>query len=415
MASVKMVLITPIFPPGGGGAAVVHYQLCKQLEREACALVPTAVDGDEARRFGSEQPFRIIRLPFLARKPTRRGPRWLRAAWNIIGKRLLPRIPLAVILMHQLRRLRPEVVCIGGLDSLYWIIPLVRWTTRAKVVFYIHGEEVSAGASLGAISQRLYNRSISAMHAADAVVTVSNWTARQILELGIAPDKVKVIYNGVDHQRFYPGPADETIQARHRLEGKRMILTVARLDPRKGHETVLRAIPAILKKIPNLIYLIVGDGPHRTALERVVSSLGIGDQVVFAGGMNDREIPAYYRTCEVFVQPNRRMPDGDDEGFGLVFLEAGACRRPVVGGRSGGVPEAVLDGQTGILVNGNSVEETAEAIIRLLSDPELSSRMANKGWSRSRSFDWRETAVRFRSLCWPRMAGLTVDDPVRVC
>ncbi len=226
MASVKMVLITPIFPPGGGGAAVVHYQLCKQLEREACALVPTAVDGDEARRFGSKQPFSIVRLPFLARKPTRGGPRWLRAAWNIIGKRLLPRIPLAVILMHQLRRLRPEVVCIAGLDSLYWIIPLVRWTTRAKVVFYIHGEEVSAGASLGAISQRLYNRSISAMHTADAVVTVSKWTARQILELGIAPDKVKVIYNGVDHQRFYPGPADETIQARHRLEGKRMILTV---------------------------------------------------------------------------------------------------------------------------------------------------------------------------------------------
>jgi phosphatidylinositol alpha-1,6-mannosyltransferase len=109
------------------------------------------------------------------------------------------------------------------------------------------------------------------------------------------------------------------------------------------------------------------------------------------------------------------MPDGDDEGFGLVFLEAGACRRPVVGGRSGGVPEAVVDGQTGILVNGNSVEETAEAIIRLLSDPELSSRMANNGWSRSRCFDWRETAVRFRSLCWPRMAGLAVDDPVRVC
>jgi phosphatidylinositol alpha-1,6-mannosyltransferase len=161
----------------------------------------------------------------------------------------------------------------------------------------------------------------------------------------------------------------------------------------------LRAIPAVLQKIPNLSYLIVGDGPHRRALEGVVGSLGIGAHVVFVRGVSDVEIPAYYRTCDLFVQPNRRMPDGDDEGFGLVFLEAGACRRPVVGGRSGGVPEAVVDGETGILVNGDSVEETADALIRLLASPELSSRMATAGWLRSRRFDWRETAAQFRSLC----------------
>ena len=394
----KLVLITSLFPPGGGGAAVVHYQLCKQLGNEACAVVPAA-DGDEAARFDGEQAFPVIRLPFLAGRRTHVGPRWLRAPWNILGKRLLPRIPLAFLLMRHLLRLRSDVVCIGGLAGLYWILPLVRLTTRAKVFFYIHGEEVAACDSQGVISQWFYRRSISALKAADAVVAVSRWTAQRILELGIEPDKLRLIYNGVDHKRFFPGPADEAIKARHQLEGKRTILTVAHLSPRKGHETVLRAIPAVLQKIPNLSYLIVGDGPHRRALEGVVSSLGIGAHVVFVRGVSDVEIPAYYRTCDLFVQPNRRMPDGDDEGFGLVFLEAGACRRPVVGGRSGGVPEAVVDGETGILVNGDSVEETADALIRLLASPELSSRMATAGWLRSRRFDWRETAAQFRSLC----------------
>jgi phosphatidylinositol alpha-1,6-mannosyltransferase len=393
-----MVLITPLFPPGGGGAAVVHYQLCKELGREACALVPSS-RGCEARLFDSEQSFPIIRLPFLASKPAQHGPRWLRAAWNIIGRRLLPRIPLALLLTRHLRRLRPDVVCLGGLGSLYWILPLVRWISRSKVVFYIHGEEVSGCKSLGAISQRFHNRSIAMMKKADAVVAVSEWTAQRIREVGVPQEKVKVIHNGVDHLRFSPGPADEGIKARHHLAGKRTILTVARLDSRKGHETVLRAIPEVLQAFPNVVYVIVGDGPQRAALERLVRSLGIDEHVVFAGGVSDAEIPAYYRTCEIFVQPNRRMPDGDDEGFGLVFLEAGACRRPVVGGRSGGVPEAVVDGETGILVNGDSVKETGDAIIRLLGNPELSSRMATAGWSWSRRFDWRKTATEFRSIC----------------
>jgi phosphatidylinositol alpha-1,6-mannosyltransferase len=398
MSRRNIVLISPIFPPGGGGAAVVHYQLCKQLGDEACALVP-AVQGEEVKRFDSEQPFPIVRLPFLATRRTQSGPRLLRAAWNIVGNRLLPRIPLAFLLKRHLRRLQPEVVCLAGLASLYWILPLVRRTTQAKVVFYIHGEEVAASDTQGAISRRLFNQSIAALKKADAVVTVSAWTSRRILELGIAPEKVKVIYNGVDHKKFFPGPVDEAIQARHQLHGKRTILTVARLDARKGHETVLRAMPAILKQIPNLVYVIVGDGPQRPALEQLVSSLGIAGHVEFARGVSDTEVPAYYRTCDLFVQPNRRMPDGDDEGFGLVFLEAGACRRPVIGGRSGGVPEAVVDGETGLLVNGDSVEETADAITRVLANPELSSRMACKGWSWSRRFDWCATAAQFRSLC----------------
>lgn len=399
MSRRDMVLIASNFPPGGGGAAVVYYQLCKQLDADACAMVPSA-GSEETRRFDRDQSFPVIRLPFLGARLIQSRWRWLAACWNIIVLRLLSRLPSALMIGILLWRWQPKVVCIGGLLSLYWLLPLIRWTTRARVVFYIHGEEVSTFGSEGAISRWLGKRANAAMKRADAVVAVSAWTARQLIAQGIAPDKVKVIYNGVDHERFNPGPADETILKRHQLAGKRTILTLARLDPRKGHETVLRAIPTIVTRFPDLVYLIVGDGPEKRKLQSLVSLLGLDNHVIFASEVSDREVPAYYRTCELLVQPNHSMPNGDDEGFGLVFLEAGACRRPVIGGRSGGVPEAVLDGQTGILVNGHSVKQTADAIIRLLENAELSNQMAGNGWSRSHQFDWRHTAAQFRSLCW---------------
>ena len=105
--------------------------------------------------------------------------------------------------------------------------------------------------------------------------------------------------------------------ARHGLRGKRVILTVARLDARKGHETVLRALPAVLRVVPNVVYLVVGDGAERPMLELLVDSLGLGAHVVFVGEVSDTELGDYYRSCEVFVQPNRRMPDGENKRRGL--------------------------------------------------------------------------------------------------
>jgi phosphatidyl-myo-inositol dimannoside synthase len=399
MSRRDIVFLASNFPPGGGGAAVVYYQLCKQFGGDACAIVSSS-NSDETKRFDSGQTFPVIRLPFLAAKPIQGRWRWLCAFWNILVLRLLSRLPSAIVIGFILRQLQPKVVCIGGLWTLYWLLPFIRWTSKARVVFYIHGEEVSTSESKGLVSQWLGRQSMAALKKADAIVAVSGWTSRQLIARGIAPEKVKVIYNGVDHDQFTPGPPDDAILKRHQLTGKRTILTLARLDPRKGHETVLRAIPAVIEQFPDLAYLIVGDGPERKQLRSLVKSLAIDKHVVFASEVSDREVPAYYRTCELLVQPNHQMPNGDDEGFGLVFLEAGACHRPVIGGRSGGVPEAILDGETGILVNGSSVDETARAIIQLLGNAQLSNRMASNGWSRSHQFDWRQTAAQFRSLCW---------------
>jgi phosphatidylinositol alpha-1,6-mannosyltransferase len=392
----KIALITSLFPPGGGGAALVYRQVCSHLQAEVLALAPASADP-AAARFDAEQAFPIVRLPFLAPKALRRGPKWVRTLWKVMAGRLLRRLPATVVVARQLSRFKPDVVCLGGLATLYWLAPLARWLFGARAIFYIHGEEVFAIAH-GPVTQWFFRRSVAALRRADAVVAVSAATARRLTELGVAPERVRVIYSGVDHKRFFPGPPDAAVRQKHDLAGKRVILTIARLEERKGHESVLRALPAVLREVPNAVYVVAGEGPSCEMLEKLAESLGVSDHVVFAGALSDAEVGAYYRTCDVFVQPNRQTAD-DDEGFGLVFLEASACRKPVIGGRSGGVPEAVLDGETGLLVDGNSAQETAEALLRILTDAGLAERLASHGWTRAQRFDWRETAAQFNSLC----------------
>ncbi len=402
IAPMRILLVTYNFPPGGGGAGVVYYQLCKHLNEELIPLVPTDSVGC-ADRFDALQSFRVFRVPYLRPRPTQSKPSAVQKCANI-ASRLMSRVPVAYSLVRYIRQLKPEIVCIGNLTSLYWLAPLSR-VMGGAVVFYIHGEEISDSRSRGAVSRWFFNRSVSQLKKADRVIAVSCFTYDLIMALGVSPDKVALIYNGVEHERFFPGPADQALLARHDLQGKRVILTVARLDARKGHDTVLRALPGVLRVIPTAVYLVVGDGAERRRLEALADSLGLGASVVFVGQACDAELGDYYRLCEVFVQPNRRMPDGDDEGFGLVFLEAGACCLPVIGGRSGGVPEAVIDGETGLLVDGNSSKETEDAIIRVLTDRQLASELARKGFSRAQQFDWRRTSKEFLELCKQAIEG----------
>ncbi|MCK7579231.1 MAG: glycosyltransferase, partial [Chromatiales bacterium] len=142
---------------------------------------------------------------------------------------------------------------------------------------------------------------------------------------------------------------------------------------------MIRALPRVLEVAPNTHYLIVGEGHYRPVLERLVDDIGVRAHVTFAGKVREEELAAYYQLCDVFVMPNREMPDGDTEGFGLVFLEANACGKPVIGGRAGGAVEAVRDGENGLLVDGWSVAEVASALSRLLTDRVLNARIAARG------------------------------------
>jgi phosphatidylinositol alpha-1,6-mannosyltransferase len=161
---------------------------------------------------------------------------------------------------------------------------------------------------------------------------------------------------------------------------------------RKGHDRVIEAMPCILKSYPDARYVIAGTGSEATRLQRLANELGVGHAVIFLGRVPDDEILALYQAADVFVHPNRELPSGDVEGFGIVFLEANACGVPVIGGNSGGTPDAIQHEVTGYLVDPNDVDEIAHRILTLLGDPALRKRMGQAGREWAKKFTWEAAA-----------------------
>jgi phosphatidylinositol alpha-1,6-mannosyltransferase len=182
-----------------------------------------------------------------------------------------------------------------------------------------------------------------------------------------------------------------------------VLLSVGRLTRRKGHDHVLYALARLKRR--DLAYVVLSDGELESELHAMTRDLGLEDIVKFVGPVDARELPRYYAAADVFVLANRTLADGDVEGFGLVFLEASAAGLPVLAGRSGGVPDAVNEGVSGLLVDG-SVGEIAHALERLVDDPALRRRLGHDGrqWVRER-FSWERAAERGRAISGAEPAG----------
>lgn len=222
---------------------------------------------------------------------------------------------------------------------------------------------------------------------ADLVLPMSNFTRQMLCAInGVPPYKMRVLYAAIPDHFAGQLLAGRGGRAAANSNGEqKTLLSVGNLDRLhryKGFETVIRALPRILKVVPNLRYVIVGRGNDWPYLENLAVDMGVADRVTHAGEVTDRELAAYYQTCDVFVLPSRATQrDGywDGEGFGLVYVEAALAGKPVVGSRGGGAAEAVLHGLTGLLVDPTSVTGVAEAIITLLKYPELASNMGREG------------------------------------
>ncbi len=205
-------------------------------------------------------------------------------------------------------------------------------------------------------------------------------------------ERIRVIHPGVDTARFSPDADGSAFRARHAAGAACVLLTVGRLQLRKGHDRVIAALGAIHAEFPGLRYLIAGDGAERGRLESLASEHGVRDLVVFLGPVTDEDLPRLYAACDVFLMPSRQI-GADVEGFGIVYLEAAAVGKPTIGGRSGGVGEAISDGNTGFLVNGDDVGELAAAIRRFAASKELRLTMGAEGRRRVLAeFEWSRAA-----------------------
>jgi len=256
---------------------------------------------------------------------------------------------------------------------------LARRLLGLPYVMFAHGNEVLA------LRDSRWPRAIESLREAQVVMANSRYTAGLLEELGVPAARIRVIHPGCDPDDFRPVELDPA--TRHRLLEGRVpqftLLTVGNLVMRKGHDLAIKAVARLRESIPGLLYIIAGAGPHEHELRCLANQLGVADCILFKGRVPEDELAAIYAASDVFLMPSRLLlADDDVEGFGIVFLEASACGRAVIGGMSGGIADAVVHGKTGLLVDPGDVTALQEAILRLWRDPELRGKLGAAGRQR---------------------------------
>jgi phosphatidylinositol alpha-1,6-mannosyltransferase len=394
----RCLLVASVFPPVTGGSASVYASLAAHAGGRISVLAPLTdymtgrpLEGSVA--FDTAAPYPVHRLKLLrtVMPPQMRARDRLAQALQDIHIRLR----VIVTIMRIVRAENIGTICVGELVAGGWLVRLAR-ILRLRSIVYVHGEEVSIADSYDPDRKRRR----ATLDACDGVVAVSSFTKHALISLmQVDPAKITLIRNGVDLSRFSPRPKRAELIARHGLSGKRVLLTLGRLSPRKGQDKVIAALPDLVGRFPDLVYLLAGDGPSREALAAQACDLGMAGRVIFAGSVSPRDVADTYALADIFIMANRTLPDGETEGFGLVFLEANACGIPVIAGRAGGSTDAVADGQNGLTVDGEDETMIAEAVTRLLTDAALRDRLVAQGLTTASMSAWQTRVQTFLRIC----------------
>ena len=373
-----MLLAVNDFPPVVGGEATLYFGLARHLgAREALILAPRA-EGDA--EVDAALPVQVLRRWLPAH-----GGEFRRAARALLGG-----LHLAVILA---RRRFDYLVC-GQLLSIGAPMALLGRLIRIRYAVFVHGADLADYAHRRPWG-RLARWVVAGAH---TVIVNSRFTASLIHRLlPGAARRIVVLPMGVDPAP----PADpgqvESLRRRYGLGAGPVLLSVSRLVPMKGHDVVIEAMPRLLVRFPDLAYLVVGDGGNLSALRTLARQRGVAGRVVFAGSVRAPELGAHYRLATLFVQLSRATGSYDGlEGFGLSYLEAASHGLPCIAGRSGGVPEAIDEGESGLLLPPGDSAAFAAAVERLLADPATLRRLSQGALQWAASHPWEASA---RCLC----------------
>jgi phosphatidylinositol alpha-1,6-mannosyltransferase len=360
---VRSLLLAASFPPATGGVETLLYETTRRLQEPPLVLAPTPAAAPDLT-------VRPVSLSILARAAYR--PLWrLHPALHFLQAYLGPALRAA-------RAYRPEVLQAGHI-YLAPVAQLLARRLRTPYVVYAYGQEVWRGGrpmGLSPLDQRLRG---GALHSAARVLVPGSFTAGLIEAWRVPRDRMIHVPYGAEPRPAAPPPTGSTL------------LTVGRLVPRKGVDVVIQA----LRQLPtHVAYRVVGSGPDQNRLRQLASDMGVAERVTFLGRIDAAALDEEYRRCAVYVQPSRRTADGQLEGYGLVYFEAAAWGRPVVAGRSGGEVDVVIDGTTGVLVDGISVDAVASAVGALLADPEQMRRLGAAGRRRvETTHNWTRAAA----------------------
>ena len=361
----RVLIVTNDFPPRRGGIQSFVHALAARLPEDAVCVYAPAWDG--AAGFDARQPFPVVRHRTSLMLPV---PTVARRAAGILAA------------------YDCDTVLFGAAAPLGLLAPALRRAGARRIVALTHGHE--AGWAALPVARSLLRRIGDEVD----VMTYLGEYFRVRLASALSPQaaaRMVRLAPGVDTAAFRPGAGGAAIRQRLGIGPSRpVVVCVSRMVPRKGQDTLLRAWPQVRAEIGgDPLLLLVGDGPYRAELGRLADRLRLDGSVVFAGPVPSKELPAYYDAGNVFAMPCRTRRGGlDVEGLGIVYLEASATGLPVVGGDSGGAPDAILAGETGYVVPGRSEEALAGRLIELLGDRAGAAAMGEKGeaWVDS---EWR--------------------------
>jgi phosphatidylinositol alpha-1,6-mannosyltransferase len=369
------LVVTNDFPPRVGGIQRTLEALVREFPPDRVGVFGPAASDDGA--YDAQAPFRIFRQPEGFLWPTR---------------------DVASRIGEAARELGADVVLFGATYPLALLGPRLAHDGLPYVTA-AHGFEywLSIAPGTHALMRRATSR------AARVAVMCSAFIARTVRTAVPSDVPVSVLFPGADVERFRPDLETAEIRRRLGIDGRPLVVCVSRLVPRKGQDVLIRAMPTIRRRVADATLLIVGGGPYESKLRELAEEAPLGS-VRFVGEVGEADLPRYYAAGDVFAMPCRTRAAGlEVEGWGNVFVEAAACGRPVVVGDSGGARETLVDGETGLLVDGRDVGEVAAAVGTLLAEPELAGRMGEAGRTRVlRSHTWPGIADRLAA--WLREA-----------
>lgn len=376
----RTLLVTNDFPPRPGGIQQFVYNLA--LRQPAGSVVVYASRWGDYRTFDAAQPFPVIREETGMLLPTR-----------AVARRAV-----------ELARAHGcEAVWFGAAAPLGLIAPRLRREAGiARAVALTHGHEAGWAALPGArAALRRVGRGV------DVVTYLGEYFRARLAPVLDGETELRQLAPGVDVDAFHPGVSGDAVRRQYALADRPVVVCVSRLVPRKGQDTLIRALPALQRRVPAAALLLVGGGPYRSRLQRLARQQGVSTDVILTGTVPPEELPAHFAAGDVYAMPCRTRAGGlDVEGLGIVYLEASASGLPVLAGDSGGAPDAVRHGQTGYVVDGRSPAAVAGRLAELLIDRASAARMGQAGrrWVEA-EWRWDTQAARLQRFLTERTAA----------
>ena len=369
----RLLVITELFLPTKGGTAVWAGEVYKRLGGKEIHIVTADVPG--AAEVDATHPNTIHRLDF------RRVP-WLRPESLAIYVRLFVKaLRLAMTerfeAIHAFRAL-PE-----GLVA--WAVAQL---VSRPVVIYAHGEELTSWGRGGK-----YQAMRFALRHADRIIANSEHTVGSLVAMGVPATRITVIHPGVDVSVFHPGLDGSGLRESLGIKlDEKLVFSVGRLARRKGFDQVIRAVAQLRREGVPVRYVIAGIGEDMDYLDGLIREQHLRGAVHMLGAIDTQDLARWMNACDVFAMPNRDI-NGDNEGFGMVFIEAAACGKPSLAGEAGGTGAAVLHEITGLRVDGLSREAVTAGLRRLLTESDWAAGLGQAGWSRvAQEFSWARVA-----------------------